>query len=265
MRSTSLLTAAVLCVGIRSKIIVPRQGADIITPVADPTLVPDASGKPTTPTITVTATVTTTAIETSFVTAINNVTIEVTETETDLQTEFVTAFVTNFVTNFVTDIETLPAITNSVTEVVTDLVTLPVVTVVNTLTVSKPAVTVTATKTIVEVAPNPIASLCPGGNEEIFEATRGIYLIICGKSKQTFDLIPGGQTTSSVYDCATLCDSLTAAGVDCSAGIFEADSSLCFPQGVGASSMTVNAAFDTAVLNTTVAAQGASKRSSWLH
>lgn len=58
MHSTSLLVAALLCVGINAENLLPRQSINIITPVADPTLVPDASGKPTTPTITVTAVVT---------------------------------------------------------------------------------------------------------------------------------------------------------------------------------------------------------------
>jgi len=122
-----------------------------------------------------------------------------------------------------------------------------------TVSVAKPAVTVTATKTV--TASSPQASLCPGGNEEVFEAGRGIFIIVCSSSFKTFDLIPGGQTTDSVYDCANLCDGLTAAGVECSAGNFEASSSLCFPQGAtDSSSITPATGFDTAVLNTTTTA-----------
>lgn len=121
------------------------------------------------------------------------------------------------------------------------------------MTVAKPAITVTKVVT----ATNPLATLCPGGNEEIFEAERGVFIIECGKSVHTFDLIAGGQATDTVYDCATLCDSLTAAGVACSAGIFEADSSLCFPQGEGASSGLVTSdGADTAILNSTAVAMG---------
>lgn len=133
---------------------------------------------------------------------------------------------------------------------------------------AKPALTVT--KTVVETATNPLATLCPAGSEEVFEAERGVFIIVCGQSRPTFDLIPGGQTTDSVYDCAVLCDSLTAAGVECSAGIFEADTSLCNPQGVDDSSSLVSApGVDTAVLNTTVVANSLNearlrKRSTWL-
>jgi len=119
---------------------------------------------------------------------------------------------------------------------------------------AKPALTVTATKTVIETATPPTASLCPGGNEEVFEASRGIYIIICSQSRTTFDLIPGGQTADSIYACADLCDGLTAAGVQCSAGIFEADSNLCFPQGVDNATIVSTQGVDTAVLNTTAVA-----------
>jgi len=305
MTSKFLLVAAALCVsGICAEQVLPRQSPSLLTPVADPSPGPEASGKPTPTTITVTAVVTSTEVETNFVTVvntvINNVTVEVTETETDLQTLFVTGFVTTSVTNLVTDIETevvtnvktLPAVTETQlitnvetlpaltkTEVLTNFktlpavtetqkVTLPAVTVQKTVTLAKPALTVT--KTVVETATNPLSTLCPGGSEEVFEAERGVFIIVCGQSRPTFDLIPGGQSTDSVYDCAVLCDSLTAAGVECSAGIFEADTSICSPQGVDDSSSLVSApGFDTAVLNTTAVANSLNqaklkKRSAWL-
>jgi len=133
-------------------------------------------------------------------------------------------------------------------------------TVVDTLTISKTATVteppVTVTKTIVTTLPNPVATLCPGESEQIFEAERGVYIIVCGQSRPSYDIIPGGTSTDSLLSCADLCDSFNAAGVDCSAAMFEPSTSLCFPQGAstGPIPMTVNESFDVAILNGTIAA-----------
>lgn len=58
MLASTLFAVFVLGAGVHAQDLVPRQSIGVLTPVADPSPAPLASGKPITPTITITAVVT---------------------------------------------------------------------------------------------------------------------------------------------------------------------------------------------------------------